>query len=66
MLDQLTTEAIAEAGPFARGAEDEEAGDAAFDEVLDETLKAFAIKCVAVFERSDEWRDDAGKRSGHE
>jgi hypothetical protein len=59
--DEFAAEAVAEAGGFAAGAEDEDGADAAVDELLDEAFEAGDVEEVTVEEGCDHRGDDAAK-----
>ena len=60
--DHVASEPMAQAGAFAGRAEDEDAGHARVEDVLDHPLEAGGVERVAVEERGDDGRHDSTKR----
>ncbi len=63
-LDQLTTQAVAQAGAFARRAQNEQAVNAASQDVFDQPFEPGQVQRVAVLQRGHHRRDDAAQRAG--
>ena len=64
-LDEFAPQTVAEAGAFARRAEDEQPAHAASEHVLDEPLEAGDVEFIPAPHRRDHRGHDAGQRPVH-